>query len=219
MDRGTLIALEGVDGCGKSTQARMLAAALQARGLEVVLTGEPTDGPLGRPLKDYLKGPGRDLSPEEELDLFMADRREHVEQVINPALAAGKVVISDRYYYSSVAYQGALGLAPARILAANEAFAPRPDLAFLLTLPVAAALKRLGRSRGRPRQVTEDPAYLERVAALYATLTGPRVRAVDASGSREQTHAVILRQVLEILEKRKIGKDPAAGPGKRRGAP
>jgi len=199
MARGRLIVLEGVDGSGKSTQTRLLAAALKARGLEVVLTGEPTDGPLGRRLRDYLRGPGPRLSPEEELNLFLADRREHVEQVINPALAAGKVVISDRYYYSSVAYQGALGLAPARILAANEAFAPRPDLAFILTVPVPLALKRLAGSGDRARQVTEGRAYLERVAAIYASLTGPGIHAVDASGPPEETQAMILRQVLEAL--------------------
>jgi len=217
MARGRLIVLEGVDGSGKSTQARLLAAALKARGLEVVLTGEPTDGSLGRRLQAYLQGPGPRLSPEEELDLFLADRREHVEQVINPALAAGQVVISDRYYYSSVAYQGAQGLDPDRILAANEAFAPRPDLAVILTLPVAAALKRLSGSRGRARQVTEDPAYLERVAAIYASLSGPHLLAVAASGPPEETHAVILRQALEVLERNDSNPDQA-GPGPSRRA-
>ncbi len=199
MGRGRLIVLEGVDGSGKSTQARALAAALEARGLKVVLTGEPTDGPVGRRLKEYLKGPGPRLSPEEELDLFLADRREHVNEVITPALAAGKVVISDRYYYSSVAYQGARGLDSARILAANETFAPRPDLAIILILPMAEALKRLGASPARARQVTEDPAYLERVAAIYATLSGPHLLAVDASSPPEETQEVILQQVLASL--------------------
>ncbi|MBU4231991.1 MAG: dTMP kinase, partial [Proteobacteria bacterium] len=113
---GVLLALEGVDGCGKSTQAGLLATALRERGLEVVLTCEPTDGPLGQQIREYFQGPTRYLSAKEELNLFMADRREHVEKVINPALAEGKIVITDRYYYSSVAYQGALGLDPDRIL-------------------------------------------------------------------------------------------------------
>ena len=108
--RGVLLALEGIDGCGKSTQAELLAAALRERGLEVVLTCEPTDSPLGQQIREYFQGPDRYLSPKEELNLFMADRREHVAEVIDPALAEGKIVICDRYYYSSVAYQGALGL-------------------------------------------------------------------------------------------------------------
>ena len=112
----------------------MLAASLKKEGHQVVLTREPTHGPAGQKLQSYLLGPSRHLSPAEELDLFMADRREHVAQIIKPALERGKVVLTDRYYYSSVAYQGALGLDPHDILAANEAFAPVPDLVFILEL-------------------------------------------------------------------------------------
>jgi dTMP kinase len=208
MGRGTLFALEGVDGSGKSTQARLLAVALKKRGLAVVLTGEPSRGPLGKRLRDYLKGSSRAMRPQEELDLFMADRRQHVEEVINPALAAGKVVISDRYYYSSAAYQGALGLDPAKIVAANESFAPRPDLVFILTLPVPRALSRLAAKSARSRQVTENPAYLERVAAIYAALRGPHIYPVDATETPEGVHAVILRQARKALGDR-LG--PSAG--------
>ena len=181
--RGVLLALEGVDGCGKSTQAELLAAALRERGLEVVLTCEPTDSPLGQQIREYFQGPDRYLSPKEELNLFMADRREHVAEVIDPALAEGKIVITDRYYYSSVAYQGALGLDPDRILAQNEVLSVRPDLAVILTLPVAQALARLSGTPERARQVSEDPAYLEQVATIYAGLQGPHLRHLDASGS------------------------------------
>ena len=103
-----------------------MATALRARGLEVVLTCEPTDGPLGRQIREYFQGPTRYLSPKEELNLFMADRREHVAEVIEPSLAEGKIVITDRYYYSSVAYQGALGLDQDRILAQNEVHGSAP---------------------------------------------------------------------------------------------
>ena len=154
--RGVLLALEGIDGCGKSTQAGLLATALRERGLEVVLTCEPTDSPLGQQIRDYFQGPDRYLSAKEELNLFMADRREHVAEVIDPALAEGKIVITDRYYYSSVAYQGALGLDPDRILAQNEVMAVRPDLTVILTLPVDEALARLSETPQRARQVSED---------------------------------------------------------------
>ena len=96
---GVLLALEGIDGSGKSTQADLLAGALKRRGAEVVLTREPTSGPAGQRLRDYLSGPARHLSPALELAQFVADRREHVAKVIRPALAAGRVVITDRYYY------------------------------------------------------------------------------------------------------------------------
>ena len=198
--RGVLLALEGIDGCGKSTQAELLAAALRERGLEVVLTCEPTDSPLGQQIREYFQGPDRYLSPKEELNLFMADRREHVAEVIEPALAEGKIVITDRYYYSSVAYQGALGLDPDRILAQNEVMAVRPDLAVILTLPVAQALARLSATPQRARQVSEDPAYLEQVATIYAGLQGPHLRHLDASGPPPAVHAALLSLILEFLE-------------------
>jgi dTMP kinase len=197
---GVLLALEGVDGCGKSTQAGLLATALRERGLEVVLTCEPTDGPLGQQIREYFQGPTRHLSAKEELNLFMADRREHVEEVINPALAEGKIVITDRYYYSSVAYQGALGLDPDRILAQNEVLAVPPDLTVILTLPVAQALVRLSGTPQRARQVSEEPAYLERVATIYASLKGPQLRHLDASASPEEVHVALLNLTLEFLE-------------------
>ena len=198
--RGVLLALEGVDGCGKSTQAELLAAALRERGLEVVLTCEPTDSPLGQQIREYFQGPERYLSPKEELNLFMADRREHVAEIIDPALAEGKIVITDRYYFSSVAYQGALGLDPDRILAQNEVLAVRPDLTVILTLPVAQALARLSGNPQRARQVSEDLAYLERVAAIYAGLKGPHLRHLDASGPPQAVHAALLSLILEFLE-------------------
>ena len=194
--RGFLLALEGVDGSGKSTQARLLAVSLLQQGRGVVLTQEPGNGPVGQKLRRYLQGADRHLTPQEELDLFLADRREHVEQVIKPALAAGQIVITDRYYYSSVAYQGALGLDPAWILAENEVFAPRPDLVFLLVLPVAQALARLQ----RPRQVSELPLYLERVAAIYHNLQGIHIQRVDATLSPQALHADLLARTLAVLE-------------------
>ena len=197
--RGVLLALEGVDGCGKSTQAELLASALRERGLEVVLTREPTDSLLGRQIREYFQGSERYLSPKEELNLFMADRREHVAEVIDPALAEGKIVISDRYYYSSVAYQGALGLDPERILAQNEVMAVRPNLTVILTLPVAQALARLSGTPQRPRQVSEEPAYLERVATIYASLKGPEIHQVDASAPPAEVHAFILQLSLKAL--------------------
>jgi dTMP kinase len=196
MGRGFLLALEGVDGSGKSTQAKLLAVSLLQQGREVVLTHEPTTGPVGQKLRRYLQGPSRNLVPREELDLFLADRREHVEKLIKPALAAGRIVITDRYYYSTVAYQGALGLDLGEILAANEAFAPRPDLVFLLIIPVSQALARLQRAR----QVSELAPYLERVAAIYDSLPGSHIQRVDAKASPQVLHAVLLARTLAALE-------------------
>jgi len=198
--RGFLIALEGVDGSGKTTQARLLAAAMEQRGLEVVLTQEPTSGPLGQQLRQYFQGAERYLTPKEELNLFMADRRDHVEQVIKPALQAGKLVITDRYYYSTVAYQGALGLDPARILAQNEVLAPRPDLVFILALPASEALARLTQKRGGPTQLSESLDYLERVAAIYDTLKGDHINRLNAQGAPQELHSLLLKITIKALE-------------------
>lgn len=200
MGRGFLIVLEGVDGSGKTTQAQLLAAALEERGYPVVLTREPSFGPVGQRLRQYLQGNSRHLSPGEELELFMADRREHVARLLKPALTVGRVVICDRYYYSSAAYQGALGLDPVEILSQNEAFAPRPDLVLLLTLPAAEALARRQAGAGAPPQVSESLAYLEKVAAIYETLSDPCIHRLEARGAPEEIHEQILSLTLKALK-------------------
>lgn len=209
MAPGFLIALEGVDGAGKTTQARLLAAALRERGWPVVLTREPSDGPTGQKLRDYLAGGGRRLTAGEELALFMEDRREHVARVIRPALEEGRVVVTDRYYYSSAAYQGARGLDPGHIISLNETFAPRPDLLIILTLPSAEGLARRQRAKGEAPQVSEDQTYLEQVAALYDTFAGPHLRRVLARGAPEEVHARMLKLVLKALHGcEKVGRMP-----------
>jgi len=199
MARGLLFALEGIDGSGKSTQARLLAGALEKQGRAVVRTQEPTDGPTGKELRRYLQGLTRHLSPAAELELFTADRREHVARLIQPALAAGKIVISDRYYYSSAAYQGALGLDPQEILALNESFAPRPHLVFLLQLPVSKALERLAAKGAADRQVSESLPYLQQVAAIYDRFQGPCFRRLDASLAPAVLQALILAETLAVV--------------------
>jgi dTMP kinase len=199
MGRGVLIALEGVDGSGKTTQGLSLAATVARIGRRVLFTQEPTFGPAGRRLRDYLAGTERHLSPLEELALFQDDRREHVANTIRPALRRGWVVITDRYYYSSAAYQGALGLDPEAILAASEAFAPRPDLVVIFTLPLAMALARRQEAHGGEVQVTEVPAYLEKVAALYDRFQGPNLQRLDAAAPTSEVLGRLLNLTLDTL--------------------
>jgi len=200
MGRGFLIALEGVDGAGKTTMAAALAAVLARFGRRVVLTREPTSGVAGRRLREYLAGSRRHLPPTEELALFQEDRREHVEKTIRPALNRGWLVITDRYYYSSAAYQGALGLDPQQILAENELFAPRPDLVVLLQVPLEVALTRLAESRRKTFQLSEDRDYLERVAALYDTFKGAHIKRLEASGPSSEVLGRLLHLTLEALD-------------------
>lgn len=196
MSRGFFIVLEGVDGVGKTTQARLLAEALRRRGYKVTLTREPSDGPAGQKIREYLHGSSRHLPPEEELALFMTDRRDHVARVIRPALEAGEIVISDRYYFSSAAYQGALGLDPQKILAEHESFAPSPDLVIFFRLDLSAALTRL---RGKARQVSDSVDYLAKVAEIYETFQGQHLHHLDAAGLPEEIHEKVMAIVLKTL--------------------
>lgn len=164
---GLFIVLEGIDGTGKSTQAQLLADWFRAQGREVVASREPTDGPWGRQIR-ATAATGR-LAPEEELELFLKDRREHVEQLITPALADGKVVILDRYYFSTMAYQGLRGFDPVEIRARNEAFAPQPDLLLILDLDVDRALERIG-ARGDTANEFEKRDALARCREIFLSL-------------------------------------------------
>ncbi|MEN8161483.1 MAG: dTMP kinase [Myxococcota bacterium] len=184
MTRGSLIVLEGLDGTGKSTQLPRLARRLEARGHRVRLTAEPYDCPPGRRIREIARS-GTPAAPAEELALFMEQRRLHVRELIEPVLARGEVVLSDRYFLSTVAYQGARGLDAEALLAANESEFPLPDLALLLVLDAADGLTRAAGRAGHAEPVFEHREFLERVAAIFAGLDRPYLERVDAAGSPE----------------------------------
>jgi len=182
--RGTLIVFEGVDGSGKSTQIARLAERLEAAGHTIVRTREPYDCPAGRRIRAMARS-GKGVSPEQELAWFWEQRREHVRDVLEPALAAGRVVLCDRYFLSTAAYQGARGLDPDRILRESEAEFPRPDLVLLLEVAPAAGLARVA---GRPdpaEPVFEDAGRLEAVAAVFRRLERPYLERIDGEGTPE----------------------------------
>lgn len=184
------IVLEGIDGTGKSTQAKRLAEHFRSLGKTVTLSREPTDGPWGTLLRNSANT-GR-LSPEEELETFLKDRRQHVEEKIAPALAAGHVVILDRYYFSTMAYQGARGFDPLKIREDNELFAPVPDLLLILDLEVDTALSRIG-SRGDTANEFEQRANLERCRRIFLSLKDePFARLIDANRTADDVSQSIL---------------------------
>ncbi len=193
---GLLIAIEGIDGAGKSTLARGLAHELNKLGIEPLLTKEPTNGPHGTALRQSATT-GR-LSPADELKLFVADRREHVEHLLRPALDAGRVVILDRYYFSNAAYQGAAGLDSAEILAQNEAFAPKPDLLLLLDLPPETGLSRIA-ARGDRANAFENEANLTRCRGIFLGIEDA-VR-IDAAQSAEAVLSEALGYVFAAVKK------------------
>ena len=174
---GVLIAFEGIDGAGKTTQARRLQERLLRGGCDVLATKEPTDGRWGALIRASATN-GR-LPADEELAAFMADRREHVSEVIRPALEAHKVVIIDRYYFSTAAYQGARGMDFERLLAENEEFAPQPHLLFLLDVDPIVGLSRV-RKRGDEANLFEREAELASSAAIFRRIERPYLHKLDA---------------------------------------
>ena len=198
MNRGRLLALEGLDGCGKSTQVEPLAEALRGAGHDVLTTREPTDGPHGRRIREMARS-GESVAPEEELRWFVEDRREHVAQVLEPALAARRVVLTDRYYLSSVAYQGARGLDWSAILADSEREFPAPDLALLFEIDPAAGLARVRARGGALDRGFEHPELLARVAEIFRALERPYVERIDAADSVEAVGRAVQELVRERL--------------------
>lgn len=208
--RGRLIAFEGIDGTGKSTQIRLLAATLEQQGYRVEITREPTDGEYGRRIRALFTSRAR-VTPAEELELFMADRRQHVREVIEPALRAGRIVLTDRYYLSTAAYQGAAGQDPEAIMAANETFAPVPDLVLLLTMAPARSIHRIRALRGEALNDFEKEDSLTRVAAIFAGLDRPYIARIDAAASLEQVRKAVAARVLLLLAANPAGFPPPAG--------
>ncbi len=193
MPKGLFIVIEGIDGTGKSTQARRLGEWFTDQGREVVVSREPTDGPWGTKLRESAST-GR-LLPEEELQCFLNDRHQHVEELIAPSLAAGKVVILDRYYFSSMAYQGARGFDPLEIRRRNEEFAPLPDLLLILDLDVDTAHSRIG-VRGDTTNEFEQRENLTRCREIFLSLKDEWfVRVIDSNGTLDDVAARI-REVV-----------------------
>ncbi|MEM1082712.1 MAG: dTMP kinase [Verrucomicrobiota bacterium] len=188
------IVLEGIDGNGKSTQSRLLAEWFESQGRQVVTSREPTDGPWGTKLRQSAAS-GR-LSPEDELDYFLKDRRQHVDELIQPSLDQGKVVILDRYYFSTMAYQGVRGFDPQEIRRRNEAFAPVPDHLFILDIDVDTALSRIG-SRGDEANEFEQRESLQKCRETFLSLKEEDfVHVIDSQGSLEEVKELIRGALL-----------------------
>ena len=203
--RGKLIVLEGAEGVGKTTQIRRLGETLTARGIDHLMVREPGGTAVGDSIRRLLLDPGPELSPRAEALLFMASRAELVDEVVRPALSRGVVVVADRFFLSTYAYQIAgRGLADDEVSAANK-FATGglvPDLTILLRLSVAEALARTDSRGSRDRIEAATDEFHHRVAAAFDRFVEPDwqrehpesgpVVAVDASGSTDDVAGVVL---------------------------
>jgi dTMP kinase len=209
--RGKFITFEGIDGSGKSTQLRMLASELRVRGLSVLPTCEPGGTPLGRRLREAFLETEENVAPLAELLLFAADRAQHVNFLVKPALEEGKIVVSDRYSDATFAYQGAgRGFPDATVTQIIELATSglKPDLTLFFDLPIEKALSRTSNRNDsgerKNRMDKETAGFYERVREAYLKIAADepeRFRVIDASGSTDEVQTLVLKTVSEFLDK------------------
>ncbi len=201
--RGIFITFEGSEGCGKSTQIELLRLALESEGRSVLLTREPGGSSIGEKIRHLLQhdADGEGMFSEAELLLFAASRAQLVREVIQPALTAGKVVISDRFMDSTTVYQGVARAISAEVVALINQFAVGdciPELTFVLDLESEVGRERISAREGLDRMERESAEFFERVRSGYLELARNeprRVRLVDASLPREVLAIEILNHI------------------------
>ena len=209
--RGKFISFEGIDGSGKSTQARLLAGELRLKGYNVLTTMEPGGTPLGRRLREAFLETEENVAPLAELLLFAADRAQHVEFLVKPALEEGKIVISDRFADATVAYQGTGRGFPEKTINQIVNLATgglKPDLTLFFDLPIEKAILR-AKSRDdnetvRNRMDSETTDFYKRVRDAYLKIAEKepkRFRVIEAGGAVEEIRARVMEIVTKFLNK------------------
>jgi dTMP kinase len=206
---GKFISFEGIDGSGKSTQLRMLSGDLRLKGADILATHEPGGTPLGRRLREAFLETEETVGAMAELLLFAADRAQHVELLIEPALEQGRVVISDRYADATFAYQGAgRGFDESTVNHIIELATGglKPDLTLFFDIAVDRAILRMhaneGAGRVQNRMDRETTEFYERVRASYLGIAEReplRFRVIDANGPIDEIHKVVVGTVTEFL--------------------
>lgn len=195
--KGKLIVIEGIDGSGKSTCAKNLAEKLNSINIKTIYTFEPTHSRYGAKLREGMLS--EDLDAEEELLLFVKDRKEHIEYMIKPALEEGYFIILDRYFYSSIAYQGAKGIDINRIINMHKDFIIKPDIVFIFHLPIDIALNRIISKRGIADRF-ENETYLKKVDKIFHSFNEPFIYHIDTNKDIK----IINDELFNILEKSKM---------------
>ncbi|MEM2815749.1 MAG: dTMP kinase [Candidatus Bathyarchaeia archaeon] len=195
--QGFFICIEGLDGSGKTTQAKILVKNLIKQGYTALYTAEPSNGKIGKFIRRYLHGERRFSGIIEAL-LFAADRFEHVSEEIRPALDEGKIVVSDRYVYSSMAYQGASGIDVDWIKMINK-YVLKPDLAIFIDVAPEVVLQRIRRKR----TIMEDLKTQRMVREVYMKLVeSGELKRVDGNKPKEDLAGEILSICLDALKMR-----------------
>jgi dTMP kinase len=199
LKNGILIAIEGIDGAGKTTQARKLCEKLTSSGYSTLLLHEPTNGNWGQKIRELAQNGRNNVTPEEELEYFYQDRIEDVRDNISPALQQKRIVIMDRYYFSNVVYQGNRGLDPSSVEKLNETVAPQPNLVIILDIAPSDSLKRIRDTRKDGPNHFEKEKPLEECRELFKKQFGNRsnVRIIDGDGA--QTAVDVARHIWSLV--------------------
>jgi dTMP kinase len=198
--RGIFIAFEGIDGAGKTTQALALKTRLEEAGQRVRYVKEPTDGPWGRKIRRIAMEGRAHLTLETELDYFIRDREDDVRENIAPALSSGHVVIADRYFYSTIAYQSALGLNSDLIRHLNSTF-PVPDVVFMLEISPELSQIRITENRGESANLGyEQKNYLKQVKAVFDNLPDHNIVRIDGASESSTVSQTIWDHTRYLLE-------------------
>jgi dTMP kinase len=193
---GLFIALEGLDGAGKTTLAHKLCDYLKEKQKDPLYVKEPTNSSYGLKIRELSKTGRLNLSPANELELFVKDRAYDVKKNIKPALLAGRTVIADRYIVSNLAYQGALGLSSQTILKANQDF-PWPNLTIILDIEPGDGLFRVTHGRGDVcDKAFENKPYLTKVKAILDSLDLPGLYHLEA----QKNPLLLLSEVIKLME-------------------
>jgi dTMP kinase len=181
LQKGILIAIEGIDGAGKTTQTARLRDHYNRLGFNVCSLKEPTNSPFGQKIRELAINGRQSVTGLEELELFINDRILDCSNNIGPALNNNQLVLIDRYYFSNIAYQGALGLDKNYILKRNEEIAIPPDMVIILDLSVKIGLSRIENYRKENHNHFEKEDYLEKVRKIFLEMNASYIQLIDAS--------------------------------------
>ncbi len=201
MSKGLFITFEGADGCGKTTQLMLLAKYLKAQGREVVVTREPGARGLGEKIREILLNYDGEVSSRAEAFMFLADRAQHIDVIVNPAIKSGKIVLCDRHTDSSVAYQGygrRLDIDEIKRLNSIATNGKKPDMTLIFDIDVETSMSRVGDTKDRMESAGIE--FFNRVRNGYLEIAKQepnRVKVLDASKSIEEIH----KNVIALYEK------------------